>query len=605
MPTRFNSIARVFLALDIRVAAAAASVSRAIMPWALAVFAVLLCLLASDPALAGRRVALVIGNSAYRNAGALPNTLNDAKAMAALFTNAKFDFVDLRQDLGVLEFKRAVRGFMNEASTADIVVVYYAGHGIMSGNTNYLIPTDAKLATDYDAEDEAVSLERVISALQPARQLRLIILDACRENPFVHKIQRTVSLRGIEPGLATIDPASMGADTVIAYAAKSGSFSYDGDGQNSPFTTALLKYIAEPGLDIRIALGKVRDEVSRMTDSKQEPIVFSSLGGMTISLVAAPDPKKSEPQPPALDSNDAIARDYELAERVGTRQAWDSFLAAHKAGFYADLARAQLAKQKQAALEAPKPPADEAAARDRAGREKAERDRVDTERAEKARIERDKREKAGQEKANKALADKEKAEQEKAAKAQAEALALRKRQEQARLTQPPVDRKDLDQLPWLHVPPNVEPEANSHAEICKRETEALGRLRANPLRDEVDRFARDLKCEELRRQVTRLLESVNPSQPDSPQITVLRDTGYRPAYEAPVPAPRDPSVGLPGEAKTDADRTSDATSCKRDEDKLVKLRANPLREDVAHFAHDLHCETLRAQVTRLLESLGD
>ncbi|MGP0059088.1 MAG: caspase family protein [Beijerinckiaceae bacterium] len=590
MSTRFNSIARVFRSLEFRVAAVGASVSHAIVPWALALGTLVLCLSASDPALANRRVALVIGNSAYRNAGTLPNTINDAKAMATLFKNAGFDFVDLRQDLGELEFKRAVRGFMSEAGSADIAVVYYAGHGIESGGKNYLIPVDAKLPTDHDAkdetaslDDETVSLDRVISTLQPAHQLRLIILDACRENPFVRKVQRTVSLRGIVLGLATIDPASMGADTVIAYAAKASSFSYDGDGQNSPFTTALLKYVAEPGLDIRIALGKVRDEVLRMTGGKQEPIVFSSLGGTAVSLVPAPAPKKTEPQPQALDSNDAIARDYELAERVGTRQAWESFLAAHKTGFYADLARAQLAKQKQAALEAAKPPAGEAEALARAEREKSAKD----------------------------LADKQKAEQLRVTKAQAEALALRKRQEEARLAQPRVDRKDLDPPPSPSAPPKIEPEANSHAEICKRDTQTLGRLRANPLRDEIDRFARDLKCEELRRQVNRLLESVSPSQPDLPQIAVLRDPSFgeqvdRPAREkAPAPTLHDPSVEFPGAPKTDADRTSDVTSCNRDKDKLVKLRANPVREDVARFAHELHCETLRAQVTRLLESLGD
>ncbi|MGO9005157.1 MAG: caspase domain-containing protein [Beijerinckiaceae bacterium] len=567
MSTRFNSIARVFRALDLLGRAIEASASRAIRPWAFALCAVFLCLSASDPALAGRRVALVIGNSAYRNAAALPNTINDAKAMATLLKNAGFDFVDLRQDLGVLEFKRAVRGFMNEATTADIAVVYYAGHGIMSGNTNYLIPTDAKLATDYDAEDEAVSLDRVISALQPARQLRLVILDACRENPFVHSMQRTVSLRGIVPGLATIDPASMGADTVIAYAAKAGSYSYDGDGQNSPFTTALLKFIAEPGLDIRIALGKVRDEVLRMTNNTQEPIVFSSLGGKSISLVSAPDPKQGGSQPQALDSNDVVARDYELAERVGTRQAWESFLATHKSGFYADLARAQLAKQSAADLQAAKPPAAEKEARDRAEREKA-------------------------------------------AKAQADALALRNRQKEARVTQPPVDRKEIVLPPSPDAPARVEPEANSPAEICKRDAKTLGRLRANPRRDEVDRFSRDLKCEELRPQVARLLESVSPSQSESRQLTSLPDTVSTdgldgPAHESPAHVPHDSSVEIPGEPKTDADRMSDASSCKRDKDRLVKLRANPIREDVARFAHDLHCETLRAQVTRLLESLGD
>jgi uncharacterized caspase-like protein len=555
MSTRFNSIAGISRVLDLRVAAVGSSVSRAIAARALALRAVLscvlicvsVCLLASDPAFAGRRVALVIGNSAYRNAGVLPNTSNDAKAIAALFTDAGFDFVDLRQDLGVLDFKRAVRGFMSQAGTADIAVVYYAGHGIESGGINYLIPIDAKLATDYDAEDETVSLERVIAALQPAHQLRLIILDACRDNPFNRNIQRTVSLRAFAPGLSRVEPTT--TDTLVAFAAKAGSFSLDGNGPNSPFTTALLKHISEPGLDIRIALGRVRDEVLRTTANNQEPFVYGSLGGKTISLVPAAESKKPEPQPPALDSNDASARDYQMAERVGTQKAWESFLSLHKSGFYADLARAQLTKQSTVAIEAAKPPAADLSARDKATREKAEKALAD-----------------------KALADKEKAEQQKVAKAEAD------------------------------------PEVVSHAQLCKRDAETLGRLRANPARDEVERFSRDLKCIELRAQVARLLESVNPSQSLPPQVTGPRDQGPadgvdRPAHEA--PAPRESRVDDPRGIETNADRTSDEPSCKRDRDKLVALRANPVRDDVARFARDLHCETLRAQVTRLLESLGD
>lgn len=514
--------------------------ARALLHWALVLGALAWSFLASDAALAGRRVALVIGNSAYRNAGPLPNTLSDARAIADLLKNAGFNLVELRTDLGVVEFKRVLRGFVGEASDADMAVVYFAGHGIMAGNTNYLIPTDAKLATDYDAEDEAVSLDRIISALQGARQLRLIILDACRENPFVHKMQRTVSLRGIAPGLATIDPVNMGADTVIAYAAKAGSFSYDGEGRNSPFATALLKYIAEPGLDIRIALGKVHDEVLRLTGNMQEPVSFYSLGGKTISLVPAAEPEKSAPLPPVLDAKD-VARDYELAERVGTQQAWESFLATHKTGFYADLARAQLAKQRQAMLAPPK-----------------DRDPADP----------------------------------------------AKRLDEARLAQPPIDRRPPEPAPRLDVPPKPDAEPLSHAEICKRDTDRLNRLRANPVRENVERFGRDLACEELRPQFARLLESVGPVQSEPPRIAVLQDKADRTAREITPPDRHDPAVELPGDPRTTINLSPDET-CRHDKAKLAKLRADPVRDEVARFARELHCEALRPQVTRLLESVGN
>ena len=214
-------------------------------------------------AAADRRVALVIGNAAYKNASTLSNTINDSTAIANLFKSVGFEVVISRNDLGVVDFKRSVREFLLTAETADIAVVYYAGHGIEVGGNNYLIPVDARLGRDYDVEDEAVSLERIIWALQPVKRLRLILLDACRDNPFPGKLRSAGIRSTMKGGLAKIEDVS--ADTLVAFAAKAGSTSYDGDGANSPYATALLKHLTEPGLDIRIALGRVRDEVLNMT----------------------------------------------------------------------------------------------------------------------------------------------------------------------------------------------------------------------------------------------------------------------------------------------------------------------------------------------------
>lgn len=300
-----------------------------------AAFCAIFCVSAIDSAWAEKRVALVIGNSGYQNVTKLDNPSKDAAAVAEMFRSAGFDVVDARNDLGVLNFKRAIRDFFNTVRTADIAVVYYAGHGIEVSGTNYLIPVDAKLATDYDAEDEAVALDRIIRALEPAKRLRLVILDACRDNPFQRKMQRTVAMRGLGSGLAVVEPPT--TDTLIAYAARAGSTAEDGSDGHSPFTRALLKNLAEPGLDVRIAFGRVRDDVLKATGNRQEPFVYGSLGGTTISLVPP------APQPKVATSNE-IRADYELAERVGTLAAWDSFLAIHGAGFYAELARSQRSK---------------------------------------------------------------------------------------------------------------------------------------------------------------------------------------------------------------------------------------------------------------------
>lgn len=245
-----------------------------------------LCLIVSamlaDAAAAERRVALVVGISAYTNAPTLSNTGNDSKAIAALFKSIGFDTVISRSDLGVVDFKRTVREFLITAENADVAVVYYAGHGIEIGGMNYLIPMDARLSHDYDVDDEAIALDRIIWALQPVRRLRLILLDACRDNPFAAKL-RSASRSPTRGGLAKLDEIS--ADTLVAFAARAGSISYDGDGVNSPYATALLRHLAEPGVDIRIALGRVRDEVITMTGGRQEPFIYGSLGGATISLV--------------------------------------------------------------------------------------------------------------------------------------------------------------------------------------------------------------------------------------------------------------------------------------------------------------------------------
>ena len=172
-------------------------------------------------------------------------------------------------------------------------------------------------------------------ALEPAKRLRLIILDACRDNPFLKTMTRTVASRQIASGLAKVEPDT---DTLIAFAAKAGSTADDGAGKHSPFTVALLNKLFEPGTDIRIALGRVRDEVKRATGNKQEPFVYGSLGGSTMSLVPAPEAKPAAAAP-AADPHANIRRDYELAAQIGTEEAWNSFLDLYKTGFFAELAK--------------------------------------------------------------------------------------------------------------------------------------------------------------------------------------------------------------------------------------------------------------------------
>ena len=147
-------------------------------------------MLATNAARAEKRVALVVGNSSYQTVPQLPNPSRDANAVAKMFRDAGFDTVDTLINVGNLEFKRAIRKFETIADQADIAVVYYAGHGLEISGVNYLIPIDARLASDRDAEDEAIPLERLVSSADGAKRLRLIVLDACRDNPFVKAMRR-------------------------------------------------------------------------------------------------------------------------------------------------------------------------------------------------------------------------------------------------------------------------------------------------------------------------------------------------------------------------------------------------------------------------------
>ncbi|WP_146986454.1 caspase family protein [Bradyrhizobium macuxiense] len=310
---------------------------------AVAAFLLIVC----QPAFAEKRVALVLGNSAYRNTAPLANPVNDASVMAATLKNAGFDAVDFRKDLPAVETRRALREFADLARDADIALVYYAGHGIEVDGANYLIPVDARLERDTDVYDEALSLDRILVAIEPARKLRLVILDACRDNPFAKTMKRTLATRAIGQGLAKVEPTS--PNVLIAYSAKAGSTAADGDGKNSPFTIALSKFLPTPGLDVRRAFGYVRDDVLKTTNNRQEPFVYGSLGGEDVPLVPAPakpapPAAAAAPTAPAPTPQSEARRDYELALQIGNRSAMNAFLAQYPNGYYANLARLQLEK---------------------------------------------------------------------------------------------------------------------------------------------------------------------------------------------------------------------------------------------------------------------
>lgn len=227
----------------------------------------------------GRRVALVIGNSAYGSAPVLANPARDAKDVAGALQRLGFQSVVLETNLGREKMIDALRTFARQAQSADWALVYFAGHGMEVGGVNYLMPVDANIESDLDMPFAAVPLEQVLNATDRARKLRLVILDACRNNPFANKMTRTasVSSRGVvDRGFARIEPD---AGTLVVYAAKDGQTASDGDGANSPFTTALLKNLARPGIEVRRLFDNVRDDVQDLTRQRQLPYSYGSISG--------------------------------------------------------------------------------------------------------------------------------------------------------------------------------------------------------------------------------------------------------------------------------------------------------------------------------------
>jgi tetratricopeptide (TPR) repeat protein len=220
------------------------------------------------------RVALVIGNAAYQNVAPLTNAGRDAEALAAEFDALGFRKVTLLRDLSREQMFTALRAFAKDAETSDWAVIYFAGHGLEMGGVNWLAPVDAQFKTDRDVRLEAVSIDELSAAIEGVRGLRLIVLDACRNNPFAPQMRLTNSTRSLGTGLARVEPEG---GTMVAYAAKAGQVAHDGDDGNSPFMKALLKRLKQPGLEISMLFRFVRDDVLAATGRQQEPFVYGSL----------------------------------------------------------------------------------------------------------------------------------------------------------------------------------------------------------------------------------------------------------------------------------------------------------------------------------------
>ncbi|MEM9248101.1 MAG: caspase family protein [Pseudomonadota bacterium] len=248
------------------------------------------------------RVALVIGNGAYEHASALPNPTNDAADVAQALEQVGFS-VTVVLDATHSSMRRALRAFQRKATGADVAMVYFAGHGLEIDSSNFLLPVDAELQRDVDVAFEAISLDALLVAVEGARELSLVVLDACRENPFAAQMSQTSATRSIGRGLAVVEPTK---NTLLAYAARAGTIAFDGSDRNSPYARALISTLQTPGLEIGLLFRTVRDKVIRETRGLQEPFLYGSLSAdpiylnpasLTLAAEAAPVAPAPAPAP--------------------------------------------------------------------------------------------------------------------------------------------------------------------------------------------------------------------------------------------------------------------------------------------------------------------
>jgi formylglycine-generating enzyme required for sulfatase activity len=281
------------------------------------IFIAVMLVATAQAALAEKRVALVIGNSNYANVARLPNPMKDADAIAGALTRLGFDVTHI-DNLGVGAMRKTLAAFEEKASGADWALVYYAGHGMEMDGKNWIVPVDAALAKASDVADEAVPLDRILERVRPASSLRIVILDACRNNPFLARmLSGPGGSRSIGRGLAPIQPQR---GEVVFYAARDGHTAMDGDGAHSPFAQAMLNVIEKPGLELGFFFREVTSEVLEATaPESQEPFVYGSLPRQqyyfkepdapppaTQTAIVAPPRPTPAPQKSAEDACDGL-----------------------------------------------------------------------------------------------------------------------------------------------------------------------------------------------------------------------------------------------------------------------------------------------------------
>jgi hypothetical protein len=332
-----------------------------------ALFAIVACTqLFTQPSQAETRVALVIGNGAYQNVPRLPNPPNDAADVATALRGSGFDTI-LAIDVDRAGMEDATIRFAKAARTADVAMFYYSGHALQFGGLNYLAPVDANLKDEVDLR-RMTRVDEIVSDLQQAKNLRILVLDSCRDNPLADQLRRSIgSTRALplQRGLARIDsPQGM----IIAYATQAGRTAEDGHGRNSPYTSSFLSHIGEPD-EIGTIFRRISSDVYEKTRHEQLPELSLSLIG-EFYLRGQGETKVPLATAPGAGPCSSAETHWRSAEAIGTLAAFQDHLARYPTCAFAGLAKAKIAALKVAVAKptnikpsAPAPQGDQKAAK--------------------------------------------------------------------------------------------------------------------------------------------------------------------------------------------------------------------------------------------------
>lgn len=309
-----------------------------------------------------RRVALVMGVGAYQSVPALANPVQDAQAVSAMLKSLGYEVIE-GYDTDLITMQRTIKQFREKLDGASAAIFYYAGHGISVKDDNYILPVDARLNKEADVDFNTVPLRFVINQMEQETKVNIVLLDACRDNPFEEQLKRSLGTRSamVSRGLAAVDTNTTHG-LLISFATSPKSVAFDGAAaSNSPFTRALLKHMAEPGVPVSVVMDRVREDVFKATNEKQRPWVNTSIIGeffinpkreptaVVAAANAAPLPAAAMPAPvaapqpqPGQSATAAEVAFWDSVQKSDRVDEYKAYLAAYPAGIFAGLARTRI-----------------------------------------------------------------------------------------------------------------------------------------------------------------------------------------------------------------------------------------------------------------------